>query len=176
LLSGREIGKSTPALVEPQSFNGSWAPWTWRNYRFGFLITSDGFGWGHRLPAEWVAGLWFFSKQLVRRGVRPLQIHFQRLLSFDETVVAFIWDHFLRPGQYREGESATKFWERQRSPMIPDANGLRHVPYRPVADTALIASRLPCSEAGVERTFSRLGLIFGSHRRSIQDDLADSIN
>jgi hypothetical protein len=59
--------------------------------------------------------------------------------------------------------------------MITDTRGLRHVPYRPVADIALIASRLPCSEVGVERAFSRFELIFGDHRRSIQDDLVEAL-
>jgi hypothetical protein len=59
--------------------------------------------------------------------------------------------------------------------MIADGSGLRHVPYRPVADIALIACRLPYSEAGVERAFSRLGLIFGDHLRSIQDDLVEAL-
>jgi hypothetical protein len=64
------------------------------------------------------------------------------ILGVDETVADFIWDHSLRSGEYKE---------RQRSLKIPDASGLRHVLWRPVADITLIASRLPCSEAGVER-------------------------
>jgi hypothetical protein len=49
----------------------------------------------------------------------------------------------------------------------------RSVPSR--AEIALIVARLPCSEAGVERAFSRLELVFGDHRRSIQDDLIEPL-
>jgi hypothetical protein len=43
----------------------------------GLLVTPDRLRCDGCLPDEWVTGLWFFSKQLVRRGVRPLQVHFQ---------------------------------------------------------------------------------------------------
>jgi hypothetical protein len=59
--------------------------------------------------------------------------------------------------------------------MIPGANGRLCVPYHPVAEMARIVSRLSWSEAGVERAFSCLGLIFGDHRWSIQDDLSDAL-
>jgi hypothetical protein len=59
--------------------------------------------------------------------------------------------------------------------MILDSSGLRHVPYHPVANITLIASRLPCDEDRVERAFSRLGFIFGDHRRSIQDELVAAL-
>jgi hypothetical protein len=100
----------------------------------------------------------------------------QLLLGFPVATVAdCIWDRYLCLGRYREGESVSQFGERQRSLMIPDTSGLCHVPYRLVADIALIASRRPCSEAGVERAFSRLLSIFGDHRRSIQDDLVKDL-
>jgi hypothetical protein len=59
--------------------------------------------------------------------------------------------------------------------MFADASGVLHVAYRPVADIALIASRLPCSEGGVERAFSWLGLIFGDYRKSIHDDYVEPL-
>jgi hypothetical protein len=59
--------------------------------------------------------------------------------------------------------------------VIPGANGIPAVPYLPVAEIALIVARLPCSEAGVESALSSLGLVFGDHRRSIQDDLIEAL-
>jgi hypothetical protein len=142
----------------------------------GFLVTPDGVAWYRCLVDEWVAGPRCFSEQLVLRGVPPLQLHIQKLLGVDETVAAIIWDHYLRFEQYWKAESATQLWERHRSLMILDISGLRHVPYRPVAEIALIGARLPCSNAGVERAFSRLGLIFGDHRRLIHDDLVVALS
>jgi hypothetical protein len=34
---------------------------------------------------------------------------------------------------------------------------------------------MSCSEAGVEKAFSRIGLIFGDHRNPIQDDLIEAL-
>jgi hypothetical protein len=64
----------------------------------GFLVTSDGFGWYRYLQSEWVAGMRFVSRQLIRRGVRLLQIHFQKFLGVDETVADFLWDQYLHSG------------------------------------------------------------------------------
>jgi hypothetical protein len=63
-----------------------------------FLVTADGLGSYRRLSDERAARLALFWKQLVQRGVRPLQVHFQKLLGVDETLTAFIWDHCLRSG------------------------------------------------------------------------------
>jgi hypothetical protein len=55
--------------------------------------------------------------------------------------------------------------------VIPGANSLPAIPYLSIAEIALIVARLSCREAGVETVFSRLGLVFGDHRCSFQDDL-----
>jgi hypothetical protein len=128
----------------------------------------------HNLPNLCPTG-WLSMGEFVRRGVRPLQVHFQKFLGVDETVSDFLRDHYVHSGQSREGESVTQFWERQRSLMIPDDSELRHVLSRPVACIALIISRLPCIEAGVERAFSSLGFIYGDHQRSIHDDLVEAL-
>jgi hypothetical protein len=39
----------------------------------------------------------------------------------------------------------------------------------------LLLRTFPCSEAGVEIAFSKLGLVFGDHRRSIQDNLIETL-
>jgi hypothetical protein len=139
----------------------------------GFLVTSGGLTWYRRLPNHPFPGSSSFSKDLVLQEIRPFQLHFQVLLGIDGMVADRAWAHYLGSAQYRHAESATQFWQRHQSLMIPDANGRLCVPYRRVAEIAQIVARLPCSEAGVEGAFSCLGLIIGDHRRSIRDDVAE---
>jgi hypothetical protein len=141
----------------------------------GFLVTSRVLTWYRRLPDHPFPGSSSSSKDLILQEIRPLQLHFHILLSIDETVADFVWAYYLGSAQYRPAESVTQFWQRHQSLMIPDAKGRLCIPYPPIAEIIQIDARLPCSEAGVERAFSRLGLIFGDHRRSIRDDLAEAL-
>jgi hypothetical protein len=45
----------------------------------------------------------------------------------------------------------------------------------PSPETAFTVARLWRSEAGVEKVFSRIGLVFGHHRSSIQDNLIETL-
>jgi hypothetical protein len=45
----------------------------------------------------------------------------------------------------------------------------------PSPRSRLILARLSCSETGIERALSRLGLVFDEQRHSIQDDLIEAL-
>jgi hypothetical protein len=156
-------------------FQRIWRTVDLKQLPLGFLVTSDGLAWYCTLPDQSPQRPGFFSRELVLREVRPLQRHFKRLLQVEGTIANLICGHYLHFGRYEEGESTTQFWERHHRLTIPDANGLLRVPYHFVAEIALTAARLPCSEAGFERAFSRLARIRGDRRRSIQDGLAEAL-
>jgi hypothetical protein len=142
---------------------------------FGFIVAVGGLAWNRGLPDESLPESAVASKRLVVQQVWPLQRYFQNPFALHRMVPDIGWNHYLRFGEYTARQSTTGFWEWQRPDVIPGANGLPAVPYLPVAEIELIVARLPCHEDGVEKAFSRLGLVFGDHRRSIHDNLIEAL-
>jgi hypothetical protein len=139
----------------------------------GFIVTARRLAWYGALPDDWFLDSAFVSKRRVLQQARLLDCPFQSLLGVDGIMADIGWHNCLRFGGYAAGESTTSFWEPQCPQVIPGANGLPPVPYLPVAAIALIVAKLPCREAGVERTFARHWFVLSDHRRSIRDDVIE---
>jgi hypothetical protein len=135
-----------------------------------FLVTEDGIKWFRSLPDVQFAPILPYSKATVFAATYPLLSHFRTIFGADPGLFDGIWQHYLASELWTVGQPPEQFWSQRLGPW-----GEHHISWFPLAQTALILIRLPCSEAAVERAFSHLRYVLGTRRQSMGEDLLDAI-
>jgi hypothetical protein len=138
----------------------------------GFLVTEPGLAWyrGLRPAGESAGG---FSQSSVLSLVDTFLRHFVQIFEANPEWFFRAFDVYLNRIDWPAGRAPLSFWQdvwktNTRRYTYEDAS------YKWVASMAFILMRMPCSEAEVERLFSRMRLITGKRSRRIKRDLLEA--
>jgi hypothetical protein len=137
----------------------------------GYLITEEGIRWYRALP-DVPSPMVMTSRQYVDGQISSLLSHFRRLLVADPNVFFAGWKFVLTEMTFETGMKIDAFWDQVRGGKFSLSGQVWFL--RPIAELAAILSRLPVSEAEVERTFSRMRLLFGDRGQRAKEDLIEA--
>jgi hypothetical protein len=137
----------------------------------GYVTTERGLAWYRELPsAEEVV---VFNQSIARESIKPFLAYFVDLFHADGCRFMRAFDEYLSHADWPPQQPAVQFWNTLAT-YSPTYFSEEQASYPLIATMALILMRMPCSEAEVERVFSRMRVIFGDHRRRIRRDLLES--
>jgi hypothetical protein len=137
----------------------------------GYLITAEGIEWYRSLP-DTGSPVVMATKGSVESTIDCLLRHFARLFHVDDDVFVAAWGHVMRQENFNPTRPVMEFWNRIRPKVI--SVGPIDCPLRRITEMVQIVSKLPVSEAEVERTFSCMRQLFGDRGQRAKGDLVEA--
>jgi hypothetical protein len=137
----------------------------------GYLVTERGLAWYRGLPFDGPPE--GFSQDSVRGTVEPFLRYFVDLLDVDSGRFLRAFGLYLSDAPWPTRQPAVQFWDTVSGYSATQFSEERGS-YRWIAVMAFILMRMPCSEAEVERVFSRMRRIIGKRSVRIKRDLLEA--
>jgi hypothetical protein len=138
----------------------------------GYLITRRGLEWYRHLDADG-GPVDNFTQKSVRAQIDEFLKHFIRLFQVDQGGFFLAFDIYLTILKWPADQPGEAFWKWVWT-LPSTEHSTAMACYQWIAIMALIVMRMPCSEAAVERLFSRMRQIVNKRSRRIRRDLLEA--